>query len=121
MLLYPTCDVDQRYRQSNIYVILPCMWLGQYHPVVQLTTSYSTYQASGQTQRTHLYLLQLWDTYQLMHPNQCCMDSVALNPGHSQPGDEAMDNALLPVYSIQHWLGCINYSIIYTVEDEQLF
>ena len=61
--LYPTYDVDQGYHQGNIqYVILCCNY-------------YSTY-PSGQTQTPHLYLLQLLDTNQLMHPNQCCMDNA---------------------------------------------
>ena len=51
--LYPTYDVDQSYRQSNILDI--ALWLGQYTgycPVVQLTTT-STW-SSGQTQTPHL-------------------------------------------------------------------
>ena len=41
---------------------------------VQLTTT-GTY-SSGQTRHHTCYMLQLWDTNQLMHPNQCCMDNA---------------------------------------------
>ena len=51
--LYPTYDVDQRYRQGNIYDI--ALWLGQSYHDTALTTT-DTW-PSGQTQTPHLYVL----------------------------------------------------------------
>ena len=55
-ILYPTYDVDQRYSPGKTCDI--ALWLGQYCPVVQLTTVCRYLACSGQTQTSHLYVLR---------------------------------------------------------------